>query len=357
MNAIRSVLIVFLVLVLVIAALCLAVMSKTPLTGGTEAASVAIDDFPYWSQSLPAPHVMFEALKQPLRTTPQGNILIRTYPGDYRRSDALSNYFTESARIDCRAGGFPTPREAWDKLRKKGLARGKTPEEQRELVYGATRECNIFNPAFARWVIEKTAGRNARVIDGSAGWGDRLIGAMAADAECYHGYDPNPWLQTGYRAIIEEFRGRDHKDFWVDEEPFEGAEVKANFYDVALTSPPYFSYEIYVPKCLKQHEAQSTSRWPTYEEWTEHMYEPYLRNMYSAVRPGGWILIYVEDVRIDKRKYPLRQLTRKIMQKLGARSAGRFGLQVRSSDGSKSTKKKYRQKQAKTRWALAWRKP
>lgn len=312
-------------------------------TGGGE------DTFPYWARSLDPPQKMFRALETNPAHTAGDSILIRTYPGDYRKADAISNHYTESARIDCRVSDFPTPREAW----KSGQLDTDSLENQRESVYAKSRECNIFNPSFAKWIIEKTVGAGASILDPSSGWGDRLIGALAAKAKTYCGFDPNPRLQEGYRRIVDDFGSSNHEAFRVTEAPFESVDIcdacGGCKFDLALTSPPYYSYEVYVPPGGEGESAQSIANARTYDEWVEQMYRPYITNAFNAVRPGGWLVFYVEDFSVGKKQYPLRQLTQSIMAGLGAESAGRFGLQVRT--GGK------KRRRAKTRWALAWRVP
>jgi hypothetical protein len=220
-------------------------------------------------------------------------------------------------------------------------------------VYHATRECNTFSPALARWVIETTAGRGARVLDPSAGWGDRLLGALAAGAACYHGWDPNPRLQAGYAAIVAAHGGGNARDFWVREAPFEAARPAAGKYDVALTSPPFYDYEVYVAPGEAGGAAQSLGAGRTYAEWAAQVYRPYLANMYRAVRPGGWLVVYIDDVKSRGAKLPLRALTRATLAGCGARAAGAFGLRIAAAE---ATRRRGRPPPP-VKWAEAWRKP
>ncbi len=280
-------------------------------------------------------------------------VLVRKHPADYNRSDALSDHFTEDVRIDCRFGARPTPRETHADLPR---VVGETRCAERERVYASGRECNAFNPAFAKWVIESTVGRGARVLDPSAGWGDRLLGALAAGAKCYQGYDPNPRLAPKYREIVDAFGGGDHGRYRVATAPFEDGpppEAKGcREFDIAFTSPPYFALEEYATAETPGGEAQSIARWPDFADWVNQMYLPYIRRMHGAVRPGGWIVLYVEDVRVGGVLRPLRQIAADEVQKLGVvtgqrrgRRPTRYGLRV-DSGGRKG----------KVRWAMAWQK-
>jgi hypothetical protein len=362
----KTVAFVILVIIVLVLAMTLALARRDRRgrwTGG------AADSFPYWSKSLPPAKEMFADLKETLfavTPTGEGPILTRTYPDDYRRTDAISNHYTEEARLECRSGRTKPPREAWEEMAPRYARRGPPPVVYgtlREKVYGATRECNIFNPAFVSWVLGETVGPGAKVLDPSSGWGDRLIGALAAGAKCYHGYDPNPRLQAGYKKIVEELGRKRHKDFRVTEAPFE--EASLGIYDIAFTSPPYYAYEEYVAPGGEGEAAQSIGRYPDYESWAAKMYRPYLANAYRAVRPGGWVVLYIEDIRLGGERYPLRRLTEEIMEELGAEPATNFGLQVvpsadpvvgGSRRGRRPKKRPPRKPAVRTRWALGWKK-
>ena len=305
-------------------------------------------EFPYWSKTLPSPQEMFyNIIHQSLTIVKDKGdpVLVRKYPQDSRRADAISNYYTEDVRIDCQMGTNIIPRQAWDQI-KTGNLKGKTAEELREEVYSTTRECNIFNPTYAKWIIESIAGTNATVLDPSSGWGDRLIGALAAKATLYVGYDPNPRLQKGYTQIVNDFGNNQHKKYHVNPIPFENANVKENYYDIAFTSPPYFALETYVLPGGEGEELQSIYKYPDYNAWVDNMYRPYLSNMYKAVKNSGHIVLYIEDMYYKGKKYPLRQLTLTIMEELGAQYTRSLGIKTFAE------KSKY----AKVRWALVWQK-
>ena len=304
-------------------------------------------DFPYLKYSLPPPLTMFNNIKKikhyKTLSDKSSKILIRTFPGDYLNADALSNHFIEDVRIDCRAGLKPTPREVWDKIAPG--KKGSTKHMLREEIYNQTRECNTFNPVFVKWILEQlfTKLSNITMLDPSSGWGDRLLGAAAAGIKKYIGFDPNPRLADCYKEMIDKFATPD-QDFSVRTEPFKWDSdiVKVN---VALTSPPYFNYEEYVLPGGIGEEEQSIGKYPKYEDWKDKMYVPYITDMYNAVISGGWIIVYIEDYVLENKFYPLRKLTKEILEKLGAKEYPSFGLQIKLA-GIKP----------KSRWALCYKK-
>ena len=90
----------------------------------------------------------------------------------------------------------------------------------RESIYGnrKIKECTQFKPTLARSVMEKL--RASRVVDFSAGWGDRLLGAAASSkVHSYLAFDPNIDLSPGHTAMLDRFvHGSRRKNFQVGEE-------------------------------------------------------------------------------------------------------------------------------------------
>ena len=86
------------------------------------------------------------------------------------------------------------------------------------------------------------------VLDTSCGWGDRLAGFFASDAEEYYGCDPNPNTYARYTQQISNIinyylnlRRLRYGDCGAEDLPYH----KLPPIDVAFTTPPYFSTEEY----------------------------------------------------------------------------------------------------------------
>ena len=108
---------------------------------------------------------------------------------------------------------------------------------------------SFLRPSLAKFVIEKLRG--SRVLDFSAGWGDRLVGAAAAKTVLsYQAFDPNTDLIAGHTAIIERLVDEPRrKNFSVIYEPAQHVELPyGRTYDLIFTSPPFFDLEIYTDK-------------------------------------------------------------------------------------------------------------
>jgi len=286
--------------------------------------------FPYWSKTLQNPEVMFNNLKtQDLSIIEDqfGNkVLERVYPEDYFKCDHLSNHFTEYERIKCQFGSYTTPYDIWQSIKKDSNIKKMNPFDKRELVYSSTRECNTFNVTFCLWIINTLIGPGSKILDPSSGWGDRLIAAIASDAVVYNGFDPNKKLQKGYRKIIKTFKiGKPIIN--VKSIPFEEAKIKSDFYDIALTSPPYFDLEKY-----GDDSKQSIIKNPTYIEWLNNFYGPYITKMINSVRSGGFIVIYIEDITSNGTRYNMREFTIKTINETNTmKKHTRMGLKIGKS--------------------------
>jgi len=288
----------------------------------------ALKDFPFWSKSLPAPEVMFANLKAV--QSDGGSELVRTYPSDHRAADGISNHFTERPRIQARFGHHVSPFEQFQRLAAAGRLAG-SAEEQREQVYDAGRECNLFNPAFAVWLLRRFGGEKLRVLDLSAGWGDRAVAAAAAGAECYHGTDPNPALQEGYTAL-SGFLASAAPDTEVAlaGDPAEDYAPPREAYDVAILSPPFFDLEKYSDDCR-----QSIVKYQSYNSWLDKFLQPYLEKACEFVRGdrarrGGVVITYTQNLRPSRGSEgkPISDDTEKCMLKFGFELAEvcRFGV-------------------------------
>lgn len=150
----------------------------------------------------------------------------------YDDIDVLPDLFTEEARMQARVLNNPSPIEVWRREPEKVIAAGlksglctKSDLQKvagnsdvvgaakaaahclREGVYGAAREATQFKISLGAAVYRYFAGllgekpEDLRVLDPSAGWGDRALAAAAAGIGEYVGADPNPRLREGHAAV------------------------------------------------------------------------------------------------------------------------------------------------------------
>lgn len=270
--------------------------------------------FPYWKYALPSPFNMFKTLKtQEIvidKDSDNNDIVVREYPKDFLNCDMISNHFTEDVRIHCRFGKYKTPYEVYKELinKKPSFYIKLDVKNKRDYIYSKTRECNTFNETFCLYVIRKLVGKNAKILDPSCGFMNRFIAALASEAELYHGWEPNTNLMNGFNEINNKLNKNDKTKTIINWIPFEDSIIEHDFYDLALTSPPYFDLEIY-----SSDSTQSVERYKDYDSWISGFLIPYLNNMINAVKIGGYIAIYIENIK----KYEMKDFVIKFMSSTG----------------------------------------
>jgi hypothetical protein len=208
---------------------------------------------------------------------------------------SMSDYFAEDIRVHCKFLSNMSIYQYYnenfssliDTLQKEDLPA--TIEELRELLW-KHKQCTTFKPKITKYIVEMFKAR--KVLDISSGWGDRLIGAMASDKDFYHGFDPNVKLASRYLEIINIF-----KPFAVNPSivcsveslPFEMANLQPGFYDLVMSSPPYFTMEIYD----EMGEGQSTEGNPSEIDWYTNYLSVWVKKCYHALRRGGILALNI----------------------------------------------------------------
>ena len=283
------------------------------------------ENFPYHNQWIQSPEILFKNLKsyqsQPIYRRyhlcafyPNKNrfllpprfrgrsVYLHSSESDYWSIDVLSDWFIESVRIKGHKNGFLSPIEFWKTSECQQLVKNcKTPAEKRGIVYD-----NIYEPRQFRmtWVygllslvFETKSMTGKKMLDISAGWGDRMLSAISLGME-YLGFDPNPELVNGHQGIIKKFGNPDKHQVKV--EGFETSKIESEAYDVVLSSPPYFDLEVYNPN----DQLQSINKYPEFECWYENFLIPSLRKSWDALKNDGYLILHLGDTR----KYPMCEL-------------------------------------------------
>lgn len=149
-------------------------------------------------------------------------------------------------------------------------------------------EATQFNPVIISTIVKEFGVRS--LIDGCAGWGDRLLAACAADID-YLGFDVNRSMDINYKFIIDKY-GNSAKQR-VIMHPIETAKLDRNRkFDAGFISPPFFNYENYQPA----NEEQSTNMYRSQAAWISKFLIPALLNVWSVIKPGGFFFIYYTDL-------------------------------------------------------------
>ena len=249
--------------------------------------------------------------------------LIIDQPDEYKNIEVISDYFNEECRVHCR---FISATESVysffrthyidiiDHLQRED--KDITIENMRETIWSiGPRECSTFKPKLIKFFIELYNAR--KILDISSGWGDRLIGAMASDIEVYDGFDPNPCLHKNYKKMMEFFKHdvvNKNAVYTIEELPFEEAELKQDYYDLVMTSPPYFTMEIYddnpetnaKQSIVKMYERKGkegsggkgdggSGSGDGERLWYNNYLKVWINKCYNALRKGGVIALNINQ--------------------------------------------------------------
>jgi len=212
----------------------------------------------------------------------------------------VSNYFMQDLRLECGSYGFEAPKTRWENNDAYDIWKCLGPiwrgingvqkvmiEGKEELIGGelnaksyvsafrlGTYIATQFKPVVAKAIYDITNAKT--VLDTSCGWGDRLAGFFASDAEEYYGCDPNPNTYQRYQEQISSYNKLLSKPkkvtIWrcgAEDLPYH----KLPQIDCAFTSPPYFSTEEY-NKGGEHEEDQSWAKFNEYDKWRDDFYLP-----------------------------------------------------------------------------------
>lgn len=190
------------------------------------------------------------------------------------------------------------------------------------------------------------------VYDPSAGWGGRILGAMACCNERqihYVGTDPNPDHQmpdlhmTKYEYLADYFNGNvrgkyrnTYEIFDIGSEEIGDCPVFEEYrgkVDFIFTSPPYFAAEGY-----SDDENQSYNKFPTYDSWLHGFLKPTLETGFYWLREDRYICLNIADIRLDGKVFPLQQDAKDILLNMGMAYLGNLKMVMpEAPGGSKET--------------------
>jgi hypothetical protein len=218
-----------------------------------------------------------------------------------------------------------------------------------------------FSPVIAKYLYEKYTEeikeqKVINVYDPCAGWGGRIAGAMMVKHDRhihYIGTDPNTGnyseeLGTTRYEHVAWFINQALETWGIyDANAFAphtcdiyrmGSETigsDSNFkkyrgkLDLVLSSPPYFSREIY-----SEDETQSVKKFPRYDQWRDGFLRPTLETAYGYLRRNRYLLWNVADIWAGDGFCPIEQDSLDILQSLGAQLVGIERMVLANAPGS-----------------------
>ena len=124
------------------------------------------------------------------------------------------------------------------KLYKNTITKDKNLPVDMMAAYTRMNPVCLFKPSIAKFLYTKF--KPTSVLDPTAGWGGRMLGAVASNIK-YTGIDTNLSLKPKYEAMMAELNGNTTM-IW---ESCLDVDFSKIDYDMVLTSPPYINKELY----------------------------------------------------------------------------------------------------------------
>jgi 16S rRNA G966 N2-methylase RsmD len=154
---------------------------------------------------------------------------------------------------------------------------------------------NIFRPLVAVDIYRKY--KPTSVLDICAGWGGRLVGAVALGVHRYTGIEINHALKEPYQKMMEflkEEGGATQMDMLFEDALHVDYGVLPN-YDMVLTSPPYYFLEKY------QHNVEYKNK----DDMDKQFYEPLFKMVYHGLSKNvfsgrGYMILNVNKEVYDR---------------------------------------------------------
>ena len=227
----------------------------------------------------------------------------------FRRLNAgneASNYFQIENRWSVDGSVSPGPKRTWGSHKFMTTLMGsayslKMPKINKNILrtmIGLRKYiCSQFKPNVAKIIYDMFKSEN--ILDFSMGWGDRLAGFYASEhGKHYVGLDPRGENHPIYKEQSEFYEK--HLGFFEHErksefhcspaEDFDFAPYN-EYFDMVFTSPPYFSVERY-----SYDDTQSWVRYKDINDWNKDFLQTTLGNLWSSIKPGGYLLVNISDV-------------------------------------------------------------
>jgi tRNA1(Val) A37 N6-methylase TrmN6 len=181
----------------------------------------------------------------------------------------------------------------------------------RHSIYFQKLEVTRFNPTL---IIDMSHLFGAKkIIDFTAGYGDRLVGAMSKNLT-YYGIDINFRLKPGHEEMVNFFskESKSHVAMYYDDARNHKYRMKEK-YDLIFTSPPYFN-------CEQYEGIDISTQYKNEENWVDDFLIKSIKNAIPHLKKNGHIALALNHSKMgDKYIYIMldRMKKNKIAKYLG----------------------------------------
>lgn len=175
-------------------------------------------------------------------------------------------------------------------------------EIRRTLVLsGGLASVTKYRASISKYLTKRYSAK--AVLDPCIGWGGRMIGVLAAGAN-YIGCEPDPNTFRGLQGILSDIQQTADISNTTAEELV--PTLADECVDMILTSPPYYSLEMYTAG------NQSVKSDMTWEAWVSTWLRPVIEGCLRCLRADGKSCWSVKNFKIKSRMYPLADVVRDV---------------------------------------------
>lgn len=170
-----------------------------------------------------------------------------------------------------------------------------------------------YRPMFAKAIISRYCPKDGAVVDFSAGYGGRLLGAIAANRD-YIGIEPNLSQVKGFTKMSDAIAAGGFQlpnlRFLNGPAEKELPKLRQGSADLIFSSPPFFNWEHY-----SHSNNQSFRRYPRYDAWLARFLIPVIAESCRLLKQDGYLVLNVTN----GRRRPSPEDVAKIARKVGFR--------------------------------------
>ena len=171
-----------------------------------------------------------------------------------------------------------------------------------QLYYGTI---NQFRPTEAKRLYCTLQPKHG-VLDFSAGWGGRCLGAMAYGIP-YVGIDANTGMKKTYETMIKTLNPSAKVTMLF--QPSETVDFSAFTYDLVFTSPPYFTLEEY----------ENMPEYGSKEGFLDKFFRPVVKNAWANLHRSGHMALNMPKEMYDAIKDTLPRVWKRIQMPISNR--------------------------------------
>jgi len=136
------------------------------------------------------------------------------------------------------------------------------------------------------------------VLDMTAGWGGRLVGACALDVPRYVGIDNNENLKEPYKRLAAFLKPRSKTEIDFRVQDALTVDYSNIEYDMVLTSPPYYDLEVYRGGSAPFATPEGGTN--TNDNYDTQFYRPLFSKTYEHLAKGGHYCLNIPEKIYDR---------------------------------------------------------